>query len=193
MGTTISLYFSQSSQEPNTTQRKTQNPHMGTLKQRQQHHLPQEFLGIFFSHGRVQTGYGRALLLCQRERGDVGDKDFVLGVQVPQHLLSKLTLNLSRKWISGAEISEQVTAHSEGDPAESRPSWRGEVNELEWASLGLWRERKRKEAGGGGGHRHWWVNGSNYKDLSFPSFYLLYHSFSIAVIQTREIVLWTIF
>ena len=77
---------------------------------------------IIHSHGRVQTGYGRAHLLCKRERGDVGDEDFVLGVHIPQHLLYKLTLNLSRKWISGTEISKQSLHVSPSTPRKKSKS-----------------------------------------------------------------------
>lgn len=53
-------------------------------------------------------------MLGKRERRDIGDKDFVLSVNITQNFLTELTLNFSWERVSGTKIPQEIVGEGGG-------------------------------------------------------------------------------
>lgn len=120
--------------------------------------LLEELLSVVEGHGLLDRGNRGTILLGERESGGDGDQDPVLGVDVTQHLVSELALQLRRERVPRPEIAQQVLSHGtrpEGEPPRSGGSELRETRKLKKAG-GRKRMAKRREGevggGGGGGH-----------------------------------------
>lgn len=113
--------------------------------------LFQELLSLIGGHGGLERRKRDALLLGKRERGEVGDKDLVLGACISQHLLSKTTLHLCWEGVPGPKVTQQVTVPNSPDSTSSEgESWVGVGVEVGMVTM----IRKEKRGGEKGGEGH---------------------------------------
>ena len=133
MGTTISLNFSQSSQEPNTTQRKTQNPHMGTLNN--DNNIT--FLRSFWASSSVMGGSKPDTgehSCCARESAETLGIRILCSVSRFPNTFSPNLLSISA---GNGSLAPKSPSKSPPTARATRPS-RGRVGEARWMS---WNER----------------------------------------------------